>query len=95
MINFILRKFFKAVAENPFLVVEVNCANFAIPRVNNSSSDGMDNRRFILRIEASGSNSLALNQNPNGVPHRVPRRCAAVGWARYQNIHAFPVTGQE
>lgn len=28
MVNFILRKFFKTVRENPFLVVEVNCIYF-------------------------------------------------------------------
>jgi replication fork protection complex subunit Tof1/Swi1 len=46
MVNFILRKFFKAVAENPFLIIEVNCANVALPRVNNSNSDGMYEQAF-------------------------------------------------
>ncbi len=66
LINYILKKFFKAVQEDPLVVVEVRRASLFLIMVIIA---GTSLRHFILKIVGGGSSIRAGNQKLEKVKH--------------------------
>jgi hypothetical protein len=73
LVNFILRRFFKSLAEEPFLAIEVGQSGHQIFIFNHNQITNNPNRRSSLRTETNGSNS------PPGNPRRKSKADGEAG----------------
>lgn len=78
IINFLLRRFFKALAEEPFLAVEV----YSLFKNQPVTSDDLSVRPFTLKTEITGNNI-----HPGNLKQKSKRR----GEARLWKTRAFPL----